>query len=229
MKTLSELTLKQREELFRQLRISITHHSNAIEGTTLSYGETKELLELGHTAGHKPIGEQLVILGFAKAYDVIIREASNKENIMDSNFIKDIHAIVFENALQVAPAYVSRPIGAYRTDERRIKGVNIQLSAPSMIANDIKNLLYRLPSNQLSLFDMAAFHISFERIHPFADGNGRVGRLLMAYQAIQNNSIPPLIENDYRERYLDAINDKNELYHFLKESVGKSLGLISGR
>ena len=57
---LNELTLKQREELFRQLRISITHHSNAIEGTTLSFGETKELLELGHTAGHKPLGEQLI-------------------------------------------------------------------------------------------------------------------------------------------------------------------------
>ena len=68
MQQLNKLSLKQREELFRQLRISITHHSNAIEGTTLSFGETKELLELGHTAGHKPLGEQLVILGFAKAY-----------------------------------------------------------------------------------------------------------------------------------------------------------------
>ncbi len=226
MKTLSELTLKQREELFRQLRISITHHSNAIEGTTLSYGETKELLELGHTAGHKPIGEQLVILGFAKAYDVIIREASNKENLIDSNFIKDIHAIVFEDALQVTPKYVSRPVGAYRTDERRIKGVSIKLSAPNMIVNNIENLLYRMPSNNMTLLDIAAFHISFERIHPFADGNGRVGRLLMAYQAIQNNIVPPLIENDDREKQLDTINDKNALYHFLKESIGKSLGLI---
>ena len=81
---LNKLTLKQREELFRQLRISITHHSNTIEGTTLSYGETKELLELGHTVGHKPLGEQLVILGFAKAYDVIIREATNPNNIINS-------------------------------------------------------------------------------------------------------------------------------------------------
>ena len=228
MKTLSELTLKQRESLFRQLRIAITHHSNAIEGTTLSYGETKELLELGHTAGHKPIGEQLVILGFAKAYDVIIREASNKESVMDTDFIKDIHAILFEDALQVAPAYVSKPIGAYRTDERRIKGVSINLSAPTMIANDLENLLYRLPSNKLSLLDMAAFHIVFERIHPFADGNGRVGRLLMAYQAIQNDGIPPLIKNEDRERYLDAINNEDDLYHFLQEGVGKSLGLIGG-
>ena len=219
MKKLDRLTLKQREELFRQLRISITHHSNAIEGTTLSYGETKELLELGHTAGHKPIGEQLVILGFAKAYDVIVREAGNKENLIDSSFIKDIHAIVFEDALQVAPEYVSRPIGAYRIDERHIKGVDIPLSAPNMIANDIENLLYRMKSNNLTLLDIAEFHILFERIHPFADGNGRVGRLIMAYQAIQNNIVPPLIKNEDREKYLKAINEKNALYTFLDESI----------
>jgi len=96
-----------------------------------------------------------------------------------------------------------------------------------MIANDIENLLYKMPSNKLTLLDIAAFHIAFERIHPFADGNGRVGRLLMAYQAIQNNSVPPLIKNDDRERYLDAINDENALYHFLQEGIGKSLALIN--
>lgn len=226
MQKLDKLTLREREELFRQLRISITHHSNAIEGTTLSFGETKELLELGHTAGQKPIGEQLVILGFAKAYDVVIREASNKESIIDSSFIKDIHAIMFEDALQVSPEYISRPVGAYRVDERHIKGVNIKLSPPHMIANELENLLYRIPSNKLTLLDIAEFHILFEKIHPFADGNGRVGRLIMAYQAIQNNIIPPLIKNEDRARYLEAINDKEELHKFLNESIEKSLALI---
>ena len=226
MQPLNKLTLKQREELFRQLRISITHHSNAIEGTTLSFGETKELLELGHTAGHKPLGEQLVILGFAKAYDVVVREAQNPANIIDSSFIKDIHAIMFEDALKVAPEYVSKPIGAYRLDERYIKGVDIKLSHPGKIANDIENLLYRFKSNNMSLEDIAEFHILFERVHPFADGNGRVGRLLMAYQSIQNNIVPPLIKNESREKYLRAINDKNDLYKFLQESIDKSLELI---
>ena len=140
MQKLSELTLKQREELFRQLRISITHHSNAMEGTTLSFGETKELLEHGNTAGNKPIAEQLVILGFAKAYDVIIREAMNPHNIIDSSFIKDIHAIMFEDALKVSPQFISKPIGAYRLDERYIKGVDVKLSLPHQISNDIENL-----------------------------------------------------------------------------------------
>ena len=227
MQKLNQLTLKQREELFRQLRISITHHSNAMEGTTLSFGETKELLELGHTAGHKPLGEQLVILGFAKAYDVIVRESQNPYNLIDSSLIKDIHAIMFEDALKVSPQYVSKPIGAYRLDERYIKGVDIKLSAPHMISNDIENLLYQFKSNNMSLEDIAEFHILFERIHPFADGNGRVGRLLMAYQAIQNNIIPPLIKNENRGQYLKAINDKKELSKFLEVSIDKSLELIS--
>jgi len=226
MKKLNELTLKQREELFRQLRISITHHSNAMEGTTLSFGETKELLEHGKTAGDKPLAEQLVILGFAKAYDVIIREATNPNYIVDSSFIKDIHAIMFEDALKVSPEYISKPIGAYRLDERYIKGVDIKLSAPHMISNDIENLLYRIKSNDMSLLDISDFHIQFERVHPFADGNGRVGRLIMAYQAIQNNIIPPLIENEHRDDYLNATNDKDNLCEFLNESIENSLKLI---
>jgi len=226
MKKLNKLSLKQREELFRQLRISITHHSNAMEGTTLSFGETKELLELGHTAGHKPLGEQLVILGFAKAYDVIVREATNKENIIDSSFIKDIHAIMFEDALHVAPQFVSKPIGAYRLDERYIKGVDIKLSAPNKISNDIENLLYRFNSNNMNLEDIADFHIFFERIHPFTDGNGRVGRLIMAFQAIQNNIVPPLIKNDHRDEYLTAINDNDKLLKFINESIQNSMALL---
>ncbi len=226
MYKLSELTLKQREELFRQLRVAITHHSNAIEGTTLSFGETKELLEHGKTAGDKPLHEQLVILGFAKAYDVIVREATNKDTLIDSSFIKDIHAIMFEDALKVSPEFISKPIGAYRQDERYIKGVDIKLSLPNKISSDIDNLFYRFKSNNMSLKDISEFHILFERIHPFADGNGRVGRLLMAFQAIQNNIIPPLIENEHRNQYLKAINNKDELLVFIEKSIQNSINLL---
>jgi len=79
----------------------------------------------------------------------------------------------------------------------------------------------------MSLKDIAEFHILFERIHPFADGNERVGRLIMAFQAIQNNIIPPLIKNESRDKYLQAINSKNDLYKFLQESIEKSLELIN--
>ena len=133
---------------------------------------------------------------------------------------------MFEDALKVSPEYISKPIGAYRSDERYIKGVDIKLSLPYMISNDIENLLYVSKSNDMCLLEISDFHIHFERIHPFADGNGRVGRLIMAYQAIQNNIIPPLIENEHRDDYLKAINDKDNLCVFLDQSIKKSLELI---
>ena len=133
---------------------------------------------------------------------------------------------MFEDALHVAPQFVSKPIGVYRLDDRYIKGVDIKLSAPNKISNDIENLLYRFNSNNMNLKDIAEFHILFEKVHPFADGNGRVGRLLMAFQAIQNNIIPPLIENENRTEYLTAINDKNELFKFIDESIQNSMALL---
>ena len=63
----------------------------------------------------------------------IIREASNRDTIIDSSFIKDIHAIMFEDALKVSPEYISKPIGVYRLDERYIKGVDIKLSLPHLL------------------------------------------------------------------------------------------------
>jgi len=222
---LTNLTLRQKETLFRQLRISITHHSNAMEGTTLSFGETKELLEKGITAGGKPLSEQLVILGFAKAYDVVVRESSNPSFEMSSSFIKDLHYIMFEDALRLSSSYIEKPIGAYRIDERYIKGVDIKLSPPTRIAQDIDNLLYRI-SNRMTLKEIAQFHIDFERIHPFADGNGRIGRLLMAFQYIQNGFVPPLILNDNRMDYLDALGEVELLTQFLELGSKESLRLI---
>lgn len=134
---------------------------------------------------------------------------------------------MFEDALHVAPQFVSKPIGAYRLDERYIKGVVIKLSAPNKISNDIENLLYKFNSNNMSLEDIAEFHILFERVHPFADGNGRVRRLIMAFQAIQNNIVPPLIENEHRSEYLQAINDKDELFKFIDESIQNSMDLLN--
>lgn len=232
MKKLNNLSLLQREELFKTLRISITHHSNAIEGITLSYGETKTLLETGRTANNKPIDEQLIILGFAEAYDVIIREANDKTKILDSSFIKDLHYLIFSNAQKVNPHLIRKPIGAYRTDEARIVGASVELILPHKISQEIENLLYRFPSNQLNLEQIAEFHALFERIHPFVDGNGRTGRLLMSFQCIQNNLIPPLIENDNRGKYLECLescqinNDFKEFALFLEYCQMRSLELI---
>ena len=226
MKKLSRLSYSERKKLFRRLRLFFTYHSSVIEGITFTFSETKELLEKGYTAAHKPLWEQLVILGHAKVYDMVVREASNPNGILDAEFIKDLHAILFEDALRIAYEHVEKPVGAFRTDHRRIKGVNIELTPPHLIAQEIENLLYRFKNDAMSLEDIAEFHILFERIHPFADGNGRIGRLLIAYQAIQNDIVPPLIRNEERREYLEALNDTDHLVKFLERGIGESMELI---
>jgi Fic family protein len=222
---LSDLTTIQKNDLFNTLRISLTHHSSAIEGISLTFGETKKLLEYGMTAQSKPLHEQLVVIGFASAFDFIIREASNSSSSLDTSLVKDVHAILFDKALAVSPERVERPVGSWRKDDRYIKGVDVKLSEPRNIDQDLNNLVYRY-NKALNLNVIAKFHIDFELIHPFADGNGRVGRLLMTYQAIKNDYIPPLILNDNRLDYLDSLADANKLEQFLELSIQNSVDLV---
>ena len=222
---LSELTTLQKNNLYRSLRVSITHHSSAIEGLTLTFGETQRLLESGVTAPNKPLHEQLVILGFADAFDFIVRQAENNGHFLDSDFIKDIHTILFDKALKISPEKIERPIGSWRQDERYIAGVDINLSSPKMIDQDIGNLIYRY-RQVMNLEAIADFHITFERIHPFADGNGRVGRLLMTYQAIKNNYLPPLITNDHREEYLNSLHAVTTHEKFIGLAIRETTGLL---
>ena len=146
--------------LFNTLRVSITHNSSAIEGISLTFGETKRLLEFGITAESKPLHEQLVVMGFASAFDFIIREASNSSSVLDSNFVKDVYAILFDKALSISPERVERPIGSWRNDDRYIKGVDVKLSNPKNIDQDLNNLIFR-NNSKLDLKAIAAFHIDF--------------------------------------------------------------------
>ena len=229
---LSELSLKQREILFKTLRITLTHHSNALEGSTLSFGETKMLLEKGVTANGKPISEQLITLGFADGYDTVIREANNRNLELTSAFIKDLHGIIFDYANKVCPEYVRKPVGAYRFENAEISGSSISLCDPALISQKLENLLCRFPSNSMTMAEIAEFHAGFEQIHPFADGNGRVGRLLIAFQSIQNDLIPPLVKIENRDNYLSLLekaqssHDFSKLASFLKKCQEQSLNFI---
>ncbi len=215
--------------LFRTLRVTLTHHSNAIEGLSLQLGETKQLLEKGLTAPNKPLHEQLVILGFANAYDLVVREASNKDTLLTTDFIKDLHYLLFKMALDITPQFVSVPIGTYRTAEVSIAGAKFNTTPPHLVSQKLENLLFQHPSNALNLAKIAMFHAEYERIHPFIDGNGRTGRLIMAFQAIQNNLTPPLIMDNQRNEYLSLLencqtdSDYVSFVHFLERCQEQSL------
>ena len=131
---------------------------------------------------------------------------------------------MFQNALQECPEFVDRPVGAFRNDERRIAGSNIKLAKPREISMLLGNLLYQKEPETIR--EIADFHRKFEKIHPFANGNGRIGRLLMFLQFIKNDMIPPLIKNDFRTKYLDSFIDLDKMTKLLELSQQLSYSIV---
>lgn len=222
---LNELPALQRSDLLHFIRTAMAYHSNKIEGTTLNYEETKQLLEHGLTASNKPLSDHLVVLGFADAFDEVIYQAASPQPIT-SNLIKDFHTLLFRKALIVTPDKVEKPVGAYRRDERYITGLDKALASPLQI-NERLEALCASPEVK-TLEDIAKFHIEFELIHPFADGNGRIGRLIMLYQFILNDLTPPLIKEEHRATYLQSLGNPQHLAMFLKEAQLMCLSLCKG-
>lgn len=212
---LSSFSTEQQNKLFKELRIAITYHSSKIEGIVLTYKETKILLENDISISNKPLNDILEVKGFAKCFDKVVSDSFDKIKI-DDKYIKDLHLMLFENALQECPDFVDKPVGAFRTDERKILGSNIELAAPNKISVLIGNLLYQ--GEPTTIKKIADFHRNFERIHPFANGNGRLGRLLMIMQFIKNDMIPPLIKNDFRVEYLDSFSSLDKMTNLLEKS-----------
>ena len=212
---LSSFSTEQQNKLLKELRTAITYHSSKIERIALTYKETKILLENNIAISNKPLNDILEVKGFAKCFDKVVSDSFNKIKI-DDKYIKDLHLILFENTLQECPAFVDKPVGAFRTDERKIAGSNIELASPNKISVLIGNLLYQ--AEPTTIKEIADFHRKFEKIHPFANGNGRIGRLLMIMQFIKNDMIPPLIKNDFRVEYLDSFSSLDKMTNLLEKS-----------
>lgn len=219
MKRLSELSEIERDDLFYYLRNSMSYHSNAIEGITLNEAETCALLDNGFTANKKSIFDHLVVLGFADAFDLVISEANNKDSRLDILFIKRLHSLLFYKALRACHNLIHFEVGDWRKHEAYITNSDAVLARASMIDPLMRSLIFESGDCVFTLEQIAEFHINFETIHPFGDGNGRIGRLLVLYQAIKNDYLPPNIEIKDQFKYYDSLKSTKQLNDLLKSSM----------
>ena len=192
----SKISRKNRYETFVS---RFTHDSTAIEGNTLTLRETAGLLFEGITPSSKEMRELNEVINHKEAFDHII---SYKGDI-SRKFIFDLHRLVVKNTLSKD---LEDQIGAYRKVQVYIRGVEWTPSAPEDVPSDIKELLSWYTRNEDELHPLVIasyFHTGFETIHPFVDGNGRVGRLLMNFILHRNGfpmiNIPLARKLDYYE------------------------------
>ena len=192
-------TSKNRYEAFLSL---FTHDSTAIEGNTLTLQETASLL-FENIAPIKDMREIHEVLNHKKAFDYVLAYKGD----ITKKFICELHRLVM---LETLDKEINDQIGKYRTLQVYIRGVDWVPAPPENVASDMKTLLTWYSKNKNKLHPLVTaiyFHVGFEIIHPFVDGNGRIGRLLMNF-ILHKNSYPMVnIPNERRNTYYFVLRE----------------------
>ena len=194
------LTPAETEVLRQEFIVEHTYNSNAIEGNTLTLQETQLVLQ-GITIDQKPLKDHLEAVGYKEAYEYMEQLAREQRELT-------LHEICSIHSLVLADHQEDR--GRFRRVPVRIAGALTTPVQPYQIEPMMSALLADMDSlyRHLHVVEKAAlFHLRFEAIHPFIDGNGRTGRLLMNLQLIKAGYPPINVKFSDRRRYYQAFDD----------------------
>ncbi len=193
------LTPGEVKRLQEEFMIEFTYNSNAIEGNTLTLKETAMVLE-GMTIDQKPLKDHLEAVGHRDAF-LYIEDIAKQEVPLSEYVIKSIHSLVLMNQPQDK--------GVFRKIPVRIMGAYAEPVQPNLIEPKITELLAVNEERKetMNVIErVARFHLEFEGIHPFIDGNGRTGRLILNLDLIRNGFPPVNVKFTDRKKYYDAFD-----------------------
>ena len=228
----------------QKLRLESNYNSNAIEGNTLTYGETRSLILHGLTAHGKPMRDHLDIEGHDDAVKAITAAVENHEELTEA-FIRNLHLILLKEPYETEAetpggTRTKRTIsvGDYKTVSNNVRtstGEIYYFTPPEQVKPAMSDLIdwYREMerTGEHPIIVAATFHYRFVRIHPFDDGNGRMARLLMNMILIRHGYTVALIRLESRDDYLnhleraDRSEDLTEFIDFIASSCEYSLDL----
>jgi len=196
MRPLNETELKR---LRNEFVVENTYNSNAIEGNTLTLRETALVLE-GVTIGEKPLKDHLEAVGHKEAFELVFELADRKENLTEKT-VKDLHSLVLMHDRTNAGVYRKLPV--------RIVGALHTPPQPYLVPVQMEQLIadYATMKTDHHIIDaIAEFHLRFEGIHPFIDGNGRTGRLILNLELIKAGLLPINVKFTDRRKYYDCFD-----------------------
>lgn len=196
------LTEGELERLNEEFLVEYTYNSTAIEGNTLTLRETDMVLK-GITIDKKPIKDHLEVIGHKDAFNYLADLVKEKEPLSE-NLIKQIHTLVLADKPEDR--------GIYRRVAVKIIGAKHFTENPLLIADKMEELIkeFNADKNTNIIRKLALFHIKFEAIHPFIDGNGRTGRLLVNFELMKKGYPPIDIKYADRKAYYDAFDAYHE-------------------
>ena len=217
--SLRPLNADAERRIMQKFQLDWNYHSNHLEGTQLTYGETKALILFGITAQGKPLKDHLEITGHNEAIELVI-EVVNNEYPLTESFIRQLHTLLLKK-----PYYVDAVSSNGQSTKRLVK-IGKYKSYPNHVLTTTGEIFYfaspeETPSKMMDLIDWyrqkkdennlnpiilsAEFHYKFIRIHPFDDGNGRLARILMNFVLMQFGYPPVIIKTEDKNNYFSVL------------------------
>ncbi len=207
--------MRMKGGIYHRIQIDLTYNSNHIEGSRLTKEQTRYIFEtntLGITSENTRIDDILETVNHFRCIDYVIDHATDK---ITETHIKQLHLILKTNTSDSHKPWFA--VGDYK---RLANAVGEEETAqPEEVHKKMKALLATYHAIQKIQFDdILDFHVRFERIHPFQDGNGRVGRLIMFWQCLQSNTVPFIITYDLRLFYYRGIQKWGNINGYLRDT-----------
>lgn len=209
--------------------ISFAYHSGRIENDKVTYHDTREIFEHDGVTSYTGDLRTLFEIRNAKEANEMLLNAFQEKWKFDEPFIKELHRVLTQNTYDTRRWQLGERPGEYKRHDY-VTGKEEIGAAPEDVAEEMGELLSELTEIQDrdALTAAAYFHVKFENIHPFADGNGRVGRLAMNYFLIMHGHPPIVIHEEDRRDYFtaleawDAKQELEPLRNFLREQTVKT-------
>ena len=190
------------DHVLRQVWIDDVHNSTAIEGNTMTRAQVENLVERRQASAS--LVESLEVEGYARAADWVYRNAPDYTGV-PARVVSEIHKQVVSLAWQIDPPATRDNPGAWRQGAVRVRSVQVSLPAAIPADLDSWSASTTTRGDTHPVVHVAVHHAWFERIHPFTDGNGRVGRLILNFMLSQAGYPPAVILASQRPRYLQAL------------------------
>lgn len=190
--------------IYHKTQIDLTYNSNHIEGSRLSHDQTRYIFEtntIGLESEVLNVDDVLETANHFRCIDMIIDHA---KDVLSEKFIKELHFVLKNGTSDSRKEWFV--VGDYKKIPNEVGGMNTTL--PEEVAQRMKELLKEYNDKKEKSFeDILDFHVRFERIHPFQDGNGRVGRLILFKECLKYNIVPFIIDDHLKMFYYRGLKE----------------------
>lgn len=210
-----ELESKLPGGIYHKVQIDLTFNSNHMEGSKLTHDQTRYIFEtntIGITKEVVNVDDVVETANHFKCIDRMIEEANH---ILSEKFLKELHLVLKNGTSDSRKDWFA--VGEYKRNANEVGGN--ATTAPENVSKEMKALLFAYnQKKQVTLEDLLEFHVRFECIHPFQDGNGRIGRLIMFKECLRNNIVPFIITEQTKLYYYQGLKEWNQERGYLRDT-----------